>query len=91
MLYALQEVYDMVENTNNLADVADTGDELALNKALRHKLAKMIDESKSGRDVAALTRRLQQVAERIDYLEKAQKRTSKETPLSKILRDAKEV
>lgn len=78
----------MTENNNNLADIADTGNELELNKALRHKLAKMIDESKSGRDVAALTRRLQQVAERIEYLEGVKSRTSTDTPLSRILEKA---
>ena len=81
----------MEQNTNNLAEIADSGDEMALNKALLHKLAKMIDESKSGRDVAALSRRLQQVAERIEYLEGVEKRTSKETPLSRLLKESKEV
>lgn len=81
----------MTDSINSLAEVADSGDELALNKALRHKLAKMIDESKSGRDVASLSRRLQQVAERIEYLEGVERKTSKETPLSRLLKEANEV
>lgn len=80
----------MKDTVKTLVEVADSGDEIALNKALRHKLAKMIDDSHSGRDVAALSRQLQQVTERINYLENIQKRENPETPLFKILQAAKE-
>lgn len=53
----------------SLASVADQGDNLELLKALRQKLATAIDESKSGRDIAALSRQLQIVAAQIESIE----------------------
>lgn len=52
----------------NLEQIANKGDDLETLKALRQKIAKTIDESNSGRDIAALSRQLQivmaQIAER---------------------------
>lgn len=41
-----------------LEKVAETGDELALLKALRQKLCRTLDTCESGRDIAALSHRL---------------------------------
>ena len=57
----------------SLASIADQGDNLELLKALRQKLATAIDESKSGRDIAALSRQLQIVAAQIESIEEAHK------------------
>lgn len=59
----------MAEIQSNLADIVDKNDELETLKALRLKLAKTIDESKSGRDIAALSRQLTSVTKRISEIE----------------------
>ncbi len=49
--------------------------------ALRAKIAETIDGTDSGRDIAALSKRLMEVMDEIDQLEKAAK--EKSTPMSK--------
>ena len=44
---------------DDLPQVSETGNRLETLKALRQKVAEAIDKSKSGRDIAALSRQLQ--------------------------------
>lgn len=56
--------------------VAESGNNLDTYKALRQKIARTIDESKSGRDIAALSKQLQIVIAKIEELEaEPEKRT----------------
>lgn len=57
----------------DIIKAADSGDKLTLLKALRDKLAETLQESRSGRDIAALTKRLVDVAAEIEELEKINK------------------
>lgn len=52
-----------------LSKIADDGDELETLRALRHKIADTIDTSKSGRDIAALSKQLREIITRISDLE----------------------
>ena len=68
---------------NDIATIADQGDRLATLKALRHKLAETIDNSHSGRDIAALARQLQIVSGQIAEIEAQQS----DDPISDILKE----
>lgn len=48
-----------------IVDTLKKGDKLATLKALQNKIARTIDESKSGRDIAALSKQLREVTEEI--------------------------
>ena len=52
-----------------LASIAQNGDNLETLRALRQTIAEAIDRTKSGRDLASLSRQLQIVMERISELE----------------------
>jgi len=52
----------------SLADAASTGDRLRALEALRDRLATDLDQTVSGRDVAALSQRLMDVLAQIDDL-----------------------
>lgn len=52
----------------SIEEAAKTGSRRATLEALRDKLAASIDECESGRDVAALSRRLMDVCEILDTL-----------------------
>ena len=52
-----------------LAEVVKDKDDLATYKALQLKIAATIDGSNSGRDIAALSRQLREVTEKISDLE----------------------
>lgn len=54
---------------SDIVDAAKTGDQLTLLIALRAKLAETLQNSKSGRDIAALSKQLREVAEQIKALE----------------------
>ena len=54
---------------NKISDIVENGNEFETLKALQMKLARTIDESNSGRDIAALSRQLQIVTGRIRELE----------------------
>lgn len=54
---------------NNIAEIVENGNELETLRALQMKLARTIDASNSGRDIAALSRQLQTVTGRIRELE----------------------
>ena len=53
----------------SLEDISAAGDDLATLKALRQKIASAIDNSNSGRDIAALSRQLTLVMDQIRKLE----------------------
>lgn len=71
-----------------LEEIADSGDQLATLRALRQKVARTIDRSESGRDIAALSRQLQLISTEIQGLEQAQE--AQDTPLARILAKARE-
>lgn len=73
------------EASRGLAEAAGSGDKLSTLEALRDKLARQIDASGSGRDVAALSRQLTDVMDRIEA-EKAKAASSKGTTLEAIQR-----
>ena len=68
-----------------LAQIADKGNDLDTLKQLRHKIAETIDESKSGRDIAALSRQLQTVMQQIAALE-AEKEAAEHDTILDIVR-----
>lgn len=76
-----REVNDM-----NLVEIADQGNDLETLKQLRHKIAQTIDESKSGRDIASLSRQLQKVMDAIKELEALEKANAEDTILDIVRR-----
>ena len=56
---------------DDLPQISETGNRLETLKALRQKVAEAIDKSKSGRDIAALSRQLQIVMVEIEEIEAA--------------------
>ena len=68
----------------DLIDAASSGDKRATLEALRDKLATSIQGCESGRDVAALSKRLMEVMNEIDALP----RPKGDSPLSKAKRGA---
>ena len=50
----------------DIKKAAETGEKQALLLAIRDKLAESLDHTESGRDIAALTKRLMQVADEIE-------------------------
>lgn len=65
----------------NLVQIADKGNDLETLKQLRHKIAETIEESKSGRDIAALSRQLQKVMISISEIEERERINSEDTIL----------
>ena len=63
-----------------LASAARSGDKLSTLKQLRDQIAKSIQDSDSGRDIAALSKRLMEVMDEIERLQPPHK---KMTPLEK--------
>lgn len=63
-----------------LASAARSGDKLSTLKQLRDQIAKSIQDSDSGRDIAALSKRLMEV---MDEIERLQPPPRKMTPLDK--------
>lgn len=57
------------KNEKSIEQIAQKGDDLATLKELRQKLARTIDKSESGRDIASLSRQLQIVMQEIAELE----------------------
>lgn len=53
----------------SLASTAATGDSLSTLKELRQRIAEAIDATNSGRDIAALSRQLQIVLDKISEME----------------------
>ena len=67
----------------SLEDISAAGDDLATLKALRQKIAAAIDNSNSGRDIAALSRQLSLVMDSIREMEAQNKHTEIEDLLAK--------
>ena len=59
-----------VLNMTNVKEEAEKGEKLALLIAIRGKLAESLDRTESGRDIAALSKRLIQVADEIEEIER---------------------
>lgn len=76
----------MAKRTPKLERIAKKGEELEILRALRQKLAATIDESNSGRDIAALSRQLQIVIARIRELEFMAKMEAEDKDLEAIIR-----
>ena len=70
-----------------LSTIADNGNMLDTLKALRQKIARTIDESESGRGIAALSRQLQMVLCSIKELEEAQKTEEPSKTVLDIVRE----
>ena len=70
----------------NLVEIADKGNDLETLKQLRHKIAETIEESKSGRDIASLSRQLQKVMDAIKELEALEKANAEDTILEIVRR-----
>lgn len=66
----------MKNDEEKLSSIADAGNELNTLIALRHKLAVTIDNSTSGRDIAALSKQLRDCITRISELQAEQSNTS---------------
>lgn len=60
-----------MESTTKIIDTLEN-DELTTLKALQQKIAATIDESNSGRDIAALSKQLREVTARIAELKAAE-------------------
>lgn len=58
---------------DDLQQISDTGNRLETLKALRQKVAEAITRSKSGRDIAALSRQLQVIMLEIEQIEETDK------------------
>ena len=69
----------------DLAKIAKKGDNLETLRALRQRIAEAIDASKSGRDIAALSRQLQIVMSQIGELERQEEIDSGDTVLKRVL------
>ena len=76
----------MAKRTPKLERIAKKGEELEILRALRQKLAATIDESNSGRDIAALSRQLQIVIARIRDLEIAAAAAAQDEDIEAIIR-----
>ena len=67
-----------------ILDTLEKGSELETLKALQHKIAATIDESNSGRDIAALSKQLREVTEKIADLDEIE--SNGDTVLNQVLR-----
>ena len=59
----------------SITKAADSGDRMETLEALRHKLAVAIDQSDSGRDIAALSKQLREVLEEIELAQPEEPKT----------------
>lgn len=73
-----------MENDIKILDTLDKGSELTTLKALQYKIAATIDESASGRDIAALSRQLREVSARIAELDEIE--SNGDTVLDQVIR-----
>ena len=73
-----------MNKTTRLIDIVDKGSEIDTLLVLRRKIAKTIDESKSGRDIASLSRQLREINGQITELQET--RREGETVLDEIIR-----
>ena len=73
-----------MENDIKILDTLAKGSELTTLKALQYKIAATIDESASGRDIAALSRQLREVSARIAELDEIE--SNGDTVLDQVIR-----
>ena len=71
-------------NDIKILDTLEKGSELTTLKALQHKIAATIDESNSGRDIAALSKQLREVSARIAELDEIE--SNGDTVLDQVIR-----
>lgn len=67
-----------------IVSVADGGDRLETLKALRHELAMAIQQSSSGRDIAALSRQLREVMDEIETISAPEETADNVTVLAMV-------
>lgn len=65
----------------SLSALADSGDDLEMLKCLRMSLARQLEETESGRDMAALSKQFMDVTKEIRALEKARPKPDRRTAL----------
>lgn len=76
-------VNKMDETKTITETIVNNASELETMKVLQLKLARTLDESSSGRDIAALARQLQQVTQKIKELEALE--SKRDTVLDQVL------
>lgn len=74
-----------------IEQISEQGNDLDTLKALRRKIARTLDETTSGRDIAALSRQLQIVLQQINELEAAQEIDADTAELDEIIRSRRAV
>ena len=73
-----------MEKDIKILDTLEKGSELTTLKALQRKIAATIDESASGRDIAALSKQLREVSARIAELDEIE--SNGDTVLDQVIR-----
>lgn len=73
-----------MEKDITILNTLDKGSELTTLKALQRKIAATIDKSNSGRDIAALSKQLREVTEKISSLEEQE--NNGDTVLDEIIK-----
>lgn len=66
-----------------LVDAVSSGDEMRILKATRELVANQLQSTESGRDMAALSKQMQELTARISELEKRQGTKKKQSALDK--------
>ena len=64
-----------------LTDLTNQGDELEMLKCLRFGIAEQLEQTNSGRDMAALSKQFIDISARIAEIEKLKPKTNRRTPL----------
>lgn len=68
---------------NSLLEISETGNDLETLRALRRKVAVTLDECKSARDIAALSRQLQSIVAKITEIESSGQETEMDLIIAK--------
>lgn len=71
----------MPENHTTLSALAEGGNDLEMLKCLRLGIARQLEETDSGRDMAALSKQFMDVTKEIRALERAQPKKDRRTAL----------
>lgn len=74
---------------DSLTDVTSNGDKLRMYECLRMDIARQIEETDSGRDVAALSKQFIDLTERIAALKEASEKQGRRSPLDEFLNKRK--
>lgn len=75
---------DEEDSSTAVADALDSGDVLAMKKAMLRKLAASFDRATNSRELTDLTRRISEISEEIETIEKARERKEGANPLNVI-------